>query len=260
MASRRRAANPADVGGTTLQAVLFDLMRTLVAPLGTYGEQLAHVYHVVGGVLTDPDRALAVTEEVRQRTQRTDHPENDWAIMNRKILAILASVPLAEIPIAIAQQVRPRLMSDPDLYQVRPEMRALLEHLGTRVPLGLASNYDGRVVDHFLDHFDLRRYFRGELIFVSGRIAGAKRFVDKPTAEFWQIVRATIGCPDNPRVVALVDDDTRVAVPVARFGHPVALLDYDLRGLDAADRHPLLFYCRSCHDVECALFFLGLPR
>lgn len=247
-------------GGVSLLAVLFDLMRTLVVPRGTYGQQLAYVYHAVYGVSVDPERALTVTEEVRRRTRRTNDPEVDWVVMNREILAILAGVAVEAVDPEIAARVRPRLMSDQELYQVLPEMRAFLDRLAVRVPIGLASNYEGNVVDCFLDHFDLRRYLRPEWIFVSERIGGSGNFVDKPTARFWELTRATMGCPDDPRAVALVDDDTCVAVPAAHLGHPALLLDpcgHQLAGLSS---HPLLFVCRSVSEVERALVWLGLPR
>lgn len=248
-------------GGASLQAVLFDLMRTLVVSRGTYGEQLAYVYRVVGGVSVDPEHALAVTEAVRLRTVRTDNPEEDWARMNQEILAILAAVPMEQIPREVAAQVRPRLMGDPSIYQVLPEMRALLDWLVTRLPLGLASNYEGQTVDRLLDHFDLRRYLRPEWIFVSDRIGGPGRFVDKPMPEFWQTVRATVGCPDEPCAVALIGDDWRTDAPAVQFGHPVVLLDCSpQQSKNPLAKHPLLFVCRSLRDVERALLRIGLPR
>lgn len=248
-------------GGTELRAVFFDLKRTLILTDPPLAVLLAQTYERVAGIHVNPALVLRVTEAAHRAAHRDQgNPHTRWARTNRRILATLAGVPVRRVPFAVAEAVRSHLRSLEERYAILPSSRRwLLERLVRHVPLGIASTESGEYAQRVLDRFGARNFFRADWIFTSDSIGEKECCVYKPTARFWELVRAKTGVA-NPRAIALVGDHPATDAPAIQFGHPVVLIDECCHHRPFVTNSPLLAFCNSVYQAHQALKRFGLPR
>jgi len=164
-----------------------------------------------------PEKIAEARKEVGATGNYHDH-DTFWRLTNLKIGQQISkegsSGPLA---VRKARQVRSRITSDPELYELRQDTRRALRRLmrlRDRYYVVLTTNSSGRLMTNMVRRFGLNRYF--DRLYSTSWIQ-----VPKDQASFWMAMRGAFMLP----VLSFMTNSIKWDAPASNFGIWVHMLD-----------------------------------
>lgn len=197
-----------------VKAVLLDLMFTVVVlPRGTdrfdaYARMLDEVGYKLDHGEVEEIYGLSRAKIEHNLTYQGPAPKDfyaaKWSLINAEMTRMIAErhgLPALSNPLCWGAQVYERLMADPMLYEVRPEMEAFLATLSANgVQVVLATNQQQVYVNGMLRYFELREKF--DRIFVSDEVG-----YEKPDPRFFKTIFDQLGL--EPHEAAMLGNNPK---------------------------------------------------
>ena len=186
-----------------LKAILFDALGTLFHLTHTVGHHYALAGREVGLTL-DPlqldDAFYSVAKKMPRRAAIAGPRENDdkgWWRELVDLVLVQVAPSLSEFDRDNFFEIAYEHFAEPGVWEVYPEVHAVLEQLQPQFQLAVVSNFDGRL-RFILQHLGISKFF--EHIFISSEIGA-----DKPDPEIFR--RALKLLDLKPSEVLHVGDD-----------------------------------------------------
>jgi putative hydrolase of the HAD superfamily len=189
----------------SIKAIFFDAVGTLFELTKTVGDHYAYVGREIGLDLDAQslDRVFhAVWKQMPQRGAIDGPRENDDKFWWRELVDLVldqVAPSLSEFDRDNFFEVAYEHFAEPDVWELYPEVRGVLEELEPRFKLAVISNFDGRL-RLILRHLSISKFFTN--IFVSSELGA-----DKPDPEIYR--RALKLMNLKPNEVLHVGDDSQ---------------------------------------------------
>ncbi|MGB9474117.1 MAG: HAD-IA family hydrolase [Candidatus Udaeobacter sp.] len=186
-----------------IRAIFFDAAGTLFYLNGTVGHHYAQVGKQVGLTLDAQqldDAFHLAWKKMPRRAAIAGPRENDDKVWWRELVDIVlaqVSPSLSELDRDNFFEIAYEHFAESDVWELYPEVPAVLQQLQTRFRLAVISNFDGRL-RLILQHLGISKFFAH--IFISSEIGA-----DKPDPEIYLCALKIIGL--RPNEVLHVGDD-----------------------------------------------------
>ncbi|MFH1098658.1 MAG: HAD family hydrolase [Candidatus Uhrbacteria bacterium] len=204
-------------GHLGVEVVCFDAMFTLIEPRGTKDELLTRILHDEAGFRITPAELAEVIQGFRRAHPRAgEDMSRYWPRMNRILLHQLG---VKGNLWAIARRMHDRVLTDVNLYEVRADMRSLLQWASAEnIAIAMVSNQRHRTLRRLLQELRINRHFVGRVL-TSSRMQHPK-----PSRRFFVAVSRALSLR-HMRQMALVGNSIENDAPATMFGIRVAILD-----------------------------------
>lgn len=209
-----------------VEVVLLDAMYTIFEAKGGRKELLATVFSEALRKKISPARLWKVHQEIRSSMSASADFRGNWTRWNIEILRRYG-ISDEETSRKLIDHIHHRILGDISLYEVRQDMREMIEWLCARKDLkvALATNQHDHWLKQLMQAFSMEKYFLDEdLVLTSDRLSTPTETVAKPSVDFYRRVLERFGVHDPSRVI-MVGNSHRNDAPAAKLGIRVILFD-----------------------------------
>lgn len=209
-----------------VEVILLDAMYTIFEAKGGRKGLLAKVFSDALKKPISANRLWKVHQDVRREMPASADFRGNWTRWNIEILRRYG-VEDNENSRKLMDHIHHRILGDVSLYEVRPDMRELVEWLCIQSGLKvvIATNQHDHWLKQLMQSFNwMEQYFPDELVLTSDSLSTPTETVAKPSLDYYRRVLERLGVQD-PASVIMVGNSHRNDAPAAKLGIRVILFD-----------------------------------
>lgn len=194
------------------EALVFEVMNTLIVPRGSEQEFLMKLYCGDRRVKIGVRRLMRIIKMAWCETPPLPDFTPNFVTIHRKILAAVRGLQVENVTEEEGAALQVQILQDPSLYRVPRETKSMLDYARKHFRIAVASNSPQQSLVPMMKHFNLLQYF--DEVFTPDILG-----VQKPNPQFFHRVYEAMGVPEE--AVCYIGSNFRNDVPAGWMSYLV---------------------------------------